>query len=106
LTDADGRIRASHGAGPSWTAADGSRVVGRAITTIPSPRAGAIPWLVLQADAPVGPGTLDGVSYVLRTDTIGGLPPGVGCDVDHEGAVVAVPYEATYSFLKPITPHH
>jgi|SRR5579859_5750067 len=104
LTDADGRIRGRHGAGPSWTATDGSRAVGRAITSIPAPRPGAIAWLVLQADAHDGPGTLDGVTYVLRTDTAGGVAPAVGCDRDHEGAVVAVPYQATYSFLRPEHP--
>jgi hypothetical protein len=101
LTDADGRMRAHHGAGPSWTAADGSRLVGRVITTIPAPRAGAIPWLVLETDAHDGSGTLDGVTYVLRTDTVGGVAPDGGCDGDHEGAVATVPYQATYSFLRP-----
>ena len=101
LTDADGRMRAHHGAGPSWTAADGSRVVGRVITTVPAPRAGAIPWLVLQADAHDGSGTLDGVTYVLRTETVGGVAPAGGCDGDHDGAVATVPYQATYTFLRP-----
>ena len=101
LTDADGHFRAHHGAGPRWTAADGSSITGRAITTIPAPRAGAIPWLVLQTDAPDGHGTLDGVTYVLRTETVGGVAPAAGCDPDHEGAIASVPYEATYSFLRP-----
>jgi hypothetical protein len=104
LTDADGRMRAHHGAGPSWTAADGSRIVGHAIATIPAPRPGAIPWLVLQTDAPDGSGTLDRVTYVLRTETVGGVAPAGGCDHDHEGAVTAVPYQATYSFLRPESP--
>jgi hypothetical protein len=102
LTDDDGTMRAHHGAGPSWTAADGSRIVGRQITTIPAPRADAIPWLVLQTDAHGGQGTLDGVTYVLRTDTVGGLAPHGGCDLDRQGAVAAVPYQATYSFLRPM----
>jgi hypothetical protein len=104
LTDAAGRVRGHHGAGPSWTAADGSRVTGHAITTIPAPRAGAIPWLVIQADAHDGPGTLDGVTYVMRTDTVGGVAPAGGCDAGHEGAVATVPYQATYSFLQPDAP--
>ena len=101
LSDAGGRVRAHHGAGPRWTAADGSSITGRTITTIPAPRADAIPWLVLQADAPGGQGTLDGVTYVLRTETVGGVAPATGCDRDHEGALARVPYEATYSFLRP-----
>jgi len=101
LTDSDGRIRGHHGAGPSWTANDGSRVVGRAITTILAPRAGAIPWLVVEINARDGRGALDGVTYVLRTETVGGVPPEAGCDQPHKGAVASVPYEATYSFLRP-----
>jgi hypothetical protein len=102
LTDSDGRIRGHHSAGPSWTAIDGSRVVGRAIVAIPAPRAGAIPWLVLQAESHDGHGTLDGVTYVLRTETVGGMAPDGGCDGEHEGAVATIPYEATYSFLQPV----
>ena len=99
LTDADGRVQAHHGAGPSWTAADGSSIGGRPITVIPSPRADAIPWLVLQASSHDGHGLFDDVTYVLRTETVGGVAPPTGCDPEHEGAVAAVPYQATYSFL-------
>ena len=101
LTDATGRISGHHGAGPSWTATDGSSVVGHVVTTIPAPRPGAIPWLVLQAAAHDGHGTLDDVTYVLRTETVGGVAPAGGCSQDHAGAVVTVPYQATYSFLHP-----
>jgi hypothetical protein len=101
LTDGKGRIRGHHGAGPSWTANDGSRVVGRAIATIPAPRAGAIPWLVLEVNARDGRGAFDAVAYVLRTETVGGVAPEAGCDQNHKGAVASIPYEATYSFLQP-----
>jgi hypothetical protein len=101
LTDDDGHVSGHHGAGPSWTATDGSSIAGRAILTIPAPRAAAIPWLVLQASTHDGRGTLEGVTYVLRTETIGGVAPADGCDPDHEGKVTTVPYQATYSFLHP-----
>jgi hypothetical protein len=102
LTDTDGLVRGHHGAGPSWTATDGSGIVGRLITVIPAPRADAIPWLVLQADTHDGPGMLNGVTYVLRTETVGGVAPSSGCDADREGATATIPYRATYSFLRPI----
>jgi hypothetical protein len=104
LTDVAGRVEGHHGAGPSWTAADGSRITGHAITTIPAPREGAIPWLVVQADSHDGAGLLDHVTYVMRTETVGGIAPAGGCDLDHEGAVATVPYQATYSFLDPVQP--
>ena len=101
LTDAGGHVSGHHGAGPSWTATDGSRVVGHVLTTIPAPRPGAIPWLVLQAARHDGCGELAGVSYVLRTETIGGVAPAGGCSHDRAGAVVSVPYQASYLFLQP-----
>jgi hypothetical protein len=104
LTDADGHIRAHQGTGPIWTAADGSEVAGQAIATIPAPRRDAIPWLVLRAVSPNGEHILDGVTYVLRTETVGGVAPAEGCDQDHDGAVANVPYEATYTFLRPGDP--
>jgi len=104
LTDADGHIRARQSAGPNWTAADGSEVAGQAIATIPAPRPDAIPWLVLRAVSQDGPNTLDGVTYVLRIETVGGVAPAGGCDHDHDGAVANVPYEATYMFLRPGDP--
>jgi hypothetical protein len=104
LSDADGHIRAHQSAGPTWTAADGSEVAGQAIATIPAPRPDAIPWLVLRAVSQGGERILDGVTYVLRTETVGGVAPAGGCDHDHEGGVVKVPYEATYTFLRPGDP--
>jgi len=101
LTDAGGHVSGHHGAGPSWTATDGSRVVGHVLTTIPAPRPGAIPWLVLQATKHDSCGALAGVSYVLRTETVGGVAPADGCSHDQAGAVVSVPYQANYSFLQP-----
>ena len=100
LTDADGHVTGHHSVGPRWTATDGSSIVGRTIETIPSP-ATAIPWLVLEASSHDGHGALDGVTYVLRTETVGGVAPADGCSKAREGAVTTVPYQATYSFLRP-----
>jgi hypothetical protein len=99
LTDFAGRVRGHHGAGSSWTATDGSRIVGQPVTIIPAPRPDAVPWLVLKADTHDGHGVLNGVTYVLGTETAGGVAPTTGCDPDHAGAVATIPYQATYSFL-------
>jgi hypothetical protein len=47
LTDAQGRPFAKHYAGPTWEAPDGSKTVGKVLTSEPAPKAGAIPWLLL-----------------------------------------------------------
>ncbi len=105
LIDETGKARGQHGAGPSWTALDGSAVFGTIVTSVPAPAPGAIPWLVLRASRHVGNGLMSGVGYVLRTDTEGGAVPSAGCDASHEGAEERRPYRATYTFLvEPILP--
>jgi hypothetical protein len=101
LSNSSGTTEAHHGAGPSWTATDGSKVVGKVIASMPSPAEGAVPWLALQASAHSGHGVLDSAAFILRTDTAGGVAPSSGCDEAHAGATVKVPYHATYSFVLP-----
>jgi hypothetical protein len=36
-------VFAKHYAGPTWEAADGSKIVGKALANEPAPKAGAIP---------------------------------------------------------------
>ncbi|MEJ1976180.1 MAG: DUF3455 domain-containing protein [Acetobacteraceae bacterium] len=91
LTDLLGHVRGHHDGGPSWTAADGSRIVGQLVTAIPAPRPNAIPWLVLRAATHEGHGVLDSVTYVLRTETVGGVAPASGCDPLHAGGGNAGP---------------
>jgi hypothetical protein len=87
-----------HGAGPMWTLKDGSSVKGQVVGTKPSPDADAIPWLLLKALGPKGPGALAQVAYIRRSDTSGGKAHAVGCDAAHLGATDRVPYTATYTF--------
>lgn len=99
LHDVGGANVVQHGAGPHWTAADGSTVYGTVVTTIPSPDPGAIPWLVLRADRHDGAGWLDGVAFILRTATRGGLPPAGGCDAQSLGTEYRSHYTADYTFV-------
>lgn len=99
LTGADGAVVGRHFAGPSWQAADGSTLVGELVVASPSPRAGAVPWLVLRVRSTAGPGLFSGVTYVTRTQTQGGVAPATGCDADHAGKEVRAPYSAIYTFF-------
>jgi hypothetical protein len=99
LTDTTGQIQGTHGAGPSWTASDGSEVFGTIMTSIPAPAPSAVPWLVLRVSRHVGTGMLDSVGYVLRTDTEGGTAPPGRCDSSHLGSEQRVPYRANYTFI-------
>jgi hypothetical protein len=92
---ADGREVGTHGAGPTWTHADGSSVVGKkaAAATVD---ATAIPWFRLDVVSH-GPqaGVLADVTAILRRDTTGGLAPAAACE---PGATTDVPYTARYVF--------
>jgi hypothetical protein len=86
-----------HFAGPTWRLDDGSEVQGKVVETKPQPR--TIPWLILTAKSTGGEGRLSGVDAVRRTETLGGLAPSTGCDAQHEGVELRVPYSAVYSFF-------
>jgi hypothetical protein len=88
---------ASHGAGPSWTAQDGSVVEGREFARFDLPR-GAIPWLLLKELSTSGAGVFADVAFVQRIDTAGGVAPSSGCDATTVNTETRVPYSADYYF--------
>lgn len=52
LFDASGAQVGTHGAGPSWTYADGSVAKGTKVIELGAPVADAIPWLLLRVTSP------------------------------------------------------
>ncbi len=106
LTDNRGRVIITHFGGPTWLANDGSKVVGKVVSSVPvSPK--AIPWLLLSAAATPAPGGGGGVladaSFVQRLFTVGGLAPAATtCNAKAAGVKAEVPYTAEYVFWKPI----
>lgn len=98
LTDADGRVVATHDAGPTWTSTrDASSV--RAAKAIQVDADGeAIPWLLLHATSTSGAGDFADVSYIQRLATRGGKPPVAGCDAASAGSEARVDYAADYDF--------
>ena len=86
-----------HYAGPTWQTKSGSKVVGRRIAAC-SPDPNSIPWLLLAAASSDGPGVLNGVTFVQRLNTVGGIAPSTaGTAVGQEADV---PYTAEYFFYK------
>ncbi|QNK02193.1 DUF3455 domain-containing protein [Dyella telluris] len=98
LRSASGVIH--HYAGPSWEAADGSKVVRdkeAPVATVPARQASAdIPWLLIKVSPDATPGILSKVVYVQRVETKGGVAPASA--PTREGTKVGVPYTATYVF--------
>jgi hypothetical protein len=97
LFDDRGQKVGKHYAGPTWEAADGSKVRAAVKKMLKSPDAGAIPWLLLEAKDHEGEGRLSKVKYILRVDTRGGRPP-AQCTRDDAGKETSVKYQATYLF--------
>jgi hypothetical protein len=93
----EGEPIAIHYGGPTWESASGSKVVA-AVEERATVDADSIPWLRLKATSSEGPGILDGVTYILRVNTEGGLAPTEpGGFVGEEARV---PYVADYYFYR------
>jgi len=100
LVGDNGQQIATHFAGPTWQATDGSRVVGARVGSF-SVSSDAIPWLLLSAKSTAaGPDgdRLVATTYIQRVNTTGGLAPATGCDA--VGARSEIPYTADYYFWK------
>jgi hypothetical protein len=104
LYNRHGKLIATHFAGPTWQAKDGSKVVGKreaGINVDPT----AIDWLRLSAvstaTGPHGGDRLAATTYIQRIHTTGGLAPAAAnCNATTTGTTVEVPYTADYVFWK------
>lgn len=100
LTDWSGRALGKHYAGPTWEAADGSRVLGEVKARDPGPDPKAIPWLLLGARSTFGKGVLTQTVSIQRVATVGGIAPTDPCSAANANQFARVPYTATYYFYK------
>jgi hypothetical protein len=99
LYDRRGKLIATHFAGPTWQANDGSAVVGKREANV-NVDPTAIDWLRLSATSTT-PGTLGKTTYIQRINTTGGLAPAAAdCNATTAGSTVEVPYTADYVFWK------
>jgi hypothetical protein len=98
----NGQLVATHFAGPSWQARDGSLVRAArdsGVTIDPS----AIQWLRLKVVSATGADgdRLAETTYIQRINTTGGLAPAAAtCNVATLGTTQEVPYTADYTFWK------
>ena len=84
-------------AGPTWEASDGSKISGKQVAVAPA-SPGSIPLQLVKADPAMGAGAMNGVSYIQRLNTKGGVAPAALCDAAGKGRSQQVGYEADYDF--------
>ena len=82
LTNDKGDKAGTHGAGPSWTALDGSKTVGTVKARANGTQPADIPLLLLSAKAAAGSpaGKMSSITSVQRLNTEGGNAQAKGCD--------------------------
>src|SRR5579859_2555935 len=93
------KVVGQHYAGPTWEAADGSKVVGEKIQQA-TPVSNAIPWLLLRSASNIRSGIFNMTTFIQRVNTVGGKAPLVTADKAHEGMAEKVPYTAEYFFYQ------
>ena len=102
LFDTRGLAIGRHGAGPTWQASDGSRIVGSVKARADAPHSGAypgaIPWLLLTTKSTAAEGAFSATTSIQRVNTVGGVAPATGCSADATGNTARVPYTADYVF--------
>ena len=103
LYDDRGHLVATHYAGPTWEARDGSRVVGRRAAGV-NVDATAIDWLKLSmASTTTGDDgdRLTHTTWIQRIATVGGIAPSAAdCNAATAGTTSEEPYTADYVFWK------
>jgi hypothetical protein len=100
LGDGKGAKAGYHYEGPSWEAADGSKVVwdkAEKVKQVPAPDPGKdIPWLIIKVKAEGKAGDFSPAVFVQRLRTAGGTPPGDA--PKRAGTKIGVAYRAVYYF--------
>ncbi|WP_054911635.1 DUF3455 domain-containing protein [Pseudomonas sp. NBRC 111127] len=81
----------------TWQAKDGSKVTGNQLALAPADK-GAIPYQLVKANPAEGKGAMQGVSYIQRLATRGGVAPTSDCTAQNKGARQVVQYQADYVF--------
>jgi hypothetical protein len=90
-----------YGPPATWEAMDGSKFTGAQVAVAPAP-AGNIPLQLVKANPVMGMGALQGVTYVQRVATVGGVAPAMACGAGNTGSKQIVQYRADYILYKAV----
>jgi hypothetical protein len=86
-----------YGPPATWESNDGSRLTGAQVAVAPA-AAGSIPLQLVKANPAMGMGAMQGVTYIQRVATQGGVAPATPCDAGQLGRKEIVKYQADYIF--------
>ena len=100
LNDRSGkRVGKYYGPPATWESLDGSKV-GGAQVAVAAAGTGRIPLQLVKANAAMGMGAMQGVSYIQRVNTQGGVAPASPCDAATLDQKQRVRYSADYVFWR------
>jgi Protein of unknown function (DUF3455) len=99
LYDANKVPQGKYYGGPTWEANDGSKVTGKQLAVSPA-APGNIALQLVQANPAMGNGAMQGVTYIQRLNTVGGVAPSEACGESGLGMKKQVKYQADYVFYK------
>lgn len=85
----------------TWASRDGSWLTATQVAVAPA-AAGSIPLQLVKADDAMGKGAMQGVTYIQRVDTRGGVAPAMVCGAEQLGRKEVVSYQADYIFWKAV----
>ena len=88
-----------YGPPATWESMDGSKLTGTQVAVAPG-AAGAIPLQLVKANPAMGMGAMQGVTYIQRVATQGGVAPAMLCDGSKVGTQQIVNYQADYILWK------
>jgi hypothetical protein len=86
-----------YGPPATWESRDGSKLTGAQVAVAPA-QPGSIPLQLVKANPAMGMGAMNGVTYIQRVQTKGGVAPAMACGMDTMGRKEIVKYQADYIF--------
>ena len=100
LLDRSGKqIGKYYGPPATWEAKDGSKLTAVQLAVAPN-MAGSIPLQLVKGNPAMGSGAMQGVTYIQRVNTQGGVAPATPCTAANLSAKQIVKYQADYIFYK------
>jgi hypothetical protein len=100
LKDRSGKVVVRYYGPPAtWESTDGSKVTATQLAVAPNGD-GNIPMQLVKANPAMGVGAMQGVSYIQRVATQGGVAPKAACGAATEGSKQLVSYQADYIFYR------